>query len=68
MHLRDWLSQEGIGFAEFARRINVSNATVVRRYAYGERTPERTVMPRIVEATNGAVQPNDFFELSDNAA
>lgn len=62
MQLRDYLLSANETYAGFARRIGVSNAKVVARYAKGERIPDRLVMPRIVAATAGAVQPNDFFD------
>ena len=65
MKLRDHITQEGLTLAEFAKRINRSEATV-SRIARGINTPDWATMLSIIEATAGAVQPNDF--LADEAA
>ncbi len=64
MKLADYLSKQNIPGAEFARRIEVSQEAV-RRYVKGDRRPEWDVLARIVSATDGHVQPNDFLKLSD---
>ena len=48
-------------YAEFARRIGVTNESV-RRYAHGQRFPRPEIMRRIMAATDGAVGPNDFLD------
>lgn len=67
MQLKTWLQDKGVSYAEFARRIGASNGKVVQRYAERERMPEPTMMTKIVEATDGAVQPNDFYDLPAGA-
>lgn len=62
MQLKDWLDQEGLKPAHFAPRIKRS-AEAVRRYALGERIPDKATMPLIVRETGGAVTANDFFEI-----
>jgi hypothetical protein len=61
MRLSEYLDMTGEGYATFGRRIGLASAGNARRYASGERVPRRDVMQRIVVATGGAVQPNDFF-------
>ena len=46
--------------AELAKRIGVTEVSL-SRYEREERIPAREIMPKIVEATGGAVQPNDFY-------
>lgn len=63
MQLSKFLEERGETIAEFAERINLSHEAV-RRYAARERIPRADIMPRIIEATAGQVQPNDFFEAA----
>lgn len=61
MTLRDWLIEKKVTTAEFATRIGRS-PEAVRRYINGDRIPDKSTMPLIVNETAGAVMPNDFFE------
>ena len=63
MELADYLSKQNISGAEFAQRIEVSQEAV-RRYVKGDRRPEWDILARIVSATDGHVQPNDFLKMS----
>lgn len=67
MKLSTWLSEEALSFAEFAPRID-RTAEAVRRYANGERIPDRDTMPKIVRETGGRVTANDFFDVADHVA
>ena len=60
MTLTEYLAQQDLDAGRFAEKIGVSGEAV-RRYALGRRTPRPAIMRRIVEATGGAVQPNDFL-------
>lgn len=60
MTIDEFLQTQSINAAEFAKKLGVS-AETVRRYANGSRTPAREVMKRIVDVTEGAVTPNDFY-------
>ncbi len=60
MTLAEYLSKNEIRRDEFAHRIGVSEVSVTR-YANGRRTPRPESMRAIIEATNGAVTPNDFL-------
>jgi transcriptional regulator with XRE-family HTH domain len=62
MRLREYLTQNSISRAEFARQIGVKHITVTR-YLDG-RVPEPSVMEKIIEATAGKVTANDFFDLA----
>ena len=66
MKLRAWLDEREISNGDFGGRIN-RTAEAVRRYAAGERLPDRATMPLIVRETGGEVQPNDFFDIEVNA-
>jgi transcriptional regulator with XRE-family HTH domain len=63
MTLKEWLSEHDVAVAEFAARIG-RTAEAVRRYASGERIPDKSTMPLIADATSGAVTANDFFGIA----
>ena len=63
MKLSEHMKANGLTLAAFAEMIGVSGAKAVHRYALGQRMPTPEVMRRIVAATDGAVQPNDFYDL-----
>ena len=62
MKLSTYMKNRKLGAADLAREIGVS-PQAVRRYCSGERIPAPEVMRRIVAATGGAVQPNDFYDV-----
>lgn len=65
MLLETWLKDEGkISLGEFARRIGAKNARTVQRYVKRERVPSPAMMEAISRATDGKVQPNDFFAIA----
>lgn len=63
MLLQEWLSENGLSNGQFGGRIS-RTAEAVRRYASGERIPDREAMTAIVRETGGAVLPNDFYGLA----
>jgi transcriptional regulator with XRE-family HTH domain len=63
MRLQDYLADTGVTRAEFARRIGVKHITVTRYVSEG-RVPEPSVMEKIIEATEGKVTANDFFDIA----
>jgi transcriptional regulator with XRE-family HTH domain len=65
MNLSGYLRQHEIKLADFAGRIGVT-ATALQRYLDGERRPRAAILERIHRATDGAVQPNDFFAFIKN--
>jgi hypothetical protein len=67
MKLKEWMDREEVSNQEFGKRIERSSEAV-RRYAEGLRIPDRETMPLIVRETNGEVQPNDFFDLPEQAS
>jgi transcriptional regulator with XRE-family HTH domain len=60
MTLTEYLLNNGETGSQFARRIDVAQATV-HRYCNGVRIPRPEILQRIQVATNGAVTPNDFI-------
>lgn len=62
MTLRDWLDARGVTIAEFALRIGRTSESV-RRYANGDRIPDKETMPLIAAETGGDVTANDFFGI-----
>jgi len=60
MRLSDYLTKSGLTISDFARRAKITVSTV-HRAASGKVTPSAETMQRISEATEGAVQPNDFY-------
>lgn len=69
MRLQQFLDQNNIGRAEFAKAIGVSEVAITR-YVGGKRMPRPEILVKIKVATNGAVTPNDFLHapLSAEAA
>jgi len=63
MHpLEKYLQDEKLTATEFAARIDRSVSTVTR--AMRGSVPDPTTLEKIVAATNGKVQPNDFYPFS----
>lgn len=62
MRLEDWLNEQKVSVGAFARKIGVPDSTI-RRVISERRSPTHAIMERIIAATDGAVLPNDFFEL-----
>lgn len=63
MNLRTYLSGQKIPATQFAATIGVSVAAL-HRYIAGDRVPRTDVLERISCVTDGAVQPNDFFDFA----
>jgi transcriptional regulator with XRE-family HTH domain len=62
MQLAIYLEQNNISDSDFADQIGVERQAVYR-YRSGQRFPEKTILHKIFEATNGAVTANDFAGL-----
>jgi glutamine synthetase len=63
MKLSDYIRTNELTAAELARRLGVSRQNV-SRWARGDVIPRPDEMKRIIEATAGAVTPNDFFDTA----
>lgn len=57
-----YLSQNKITVEDFAGVVGLS-APAIYKYLSGERTPRGQSVPKIAEATGGAVTANDFYNL-----
>lgn len=64
MRLDHWLSQNGESRSAFARRANLSAASVTALCNDPNVWVSRDMARKIAEATSGAVTPNDFLGLS----
>lgn len=62
MTLSDYLAERRIDDAAFAATIEVDRSSV-NRMRRGKLIPGSEVLRRIVDATSGAVTPNDFFDI-----
>ena len=69
MQLADYLREQNLSQAAFGERIGEPQQTV-SRIAAGRSIPRPKIMAKIVEATGGAVTPNDFYKIEqpDEAA
>lgn len=65
--LSSYLKERNLTVEQFGALIERSGATV-SRIARGIQKPDSETMQRIIDATGGAVQPNDFFKLPESAA
>lgn len=61
MKLEAYIAETGTKRAAIAQAIGVSEVAI-HRYISGTRIPRPETMAKIVAATGGAVQPNDFFD------
>lgn len=59
MKLETFLTENEMSRSDFARIVGVSEVSICR-YIANQRMPKRDVLSKIMEATNGAVTPNDF--------
>ena len=62
MNLKDYLKLNQITNKEFAKSLGI-NSVSLSRYINGERIPEKEIVLKILEKTNGCVSPNDFYFL-----
>lgn len=67
MTLKDWLAERQVSVPEFAARIK-RTPEAVRRYANGDRIPDKETMPVIAHETSGEVTANDFFGITTDSA
>lgn len=62
MRLSDYLEKNRLTQTAFAELIGADQGQIAR-YVSGERLPRRDLMQKIIDATDGAVTPNDFFQV-----
>lgn len=63
MRLQDYLTEAQLTYGQFAELIDATEGAV-RRYAKGERIPDKERMIRIALATACKVTANDFFGIA----
>lgn len=61
MKLGDWLKWKEMTREAFAELVGVTHASV-SGYALGNHIPGREPMRKIIEVTEGAVTPADFYQ------
>lgn len=66
MKLSAYLDEHKETYASFGPKVGLS-AFGVGKLARGERRPRPATMQRIIDATGGAVTPNDFFDQATPA-
>tara|TARA_A100001391_G_scaffold179136_3_gene143939 strand:+ start:2664 stop:2876 length:213 start_codon:yes stop_codon:yes gene_type:complete len=70
MHLRDYLKNQKhtqmsfIDLVEMATNVRIPQGTLAK-WVTGTRIPRKEEMQIIYKVTEGSVQPNDFYELSE---
>lgn len=66
MRLTDYLAQQNVTPAEFARRIGTTRQAI-GRYMRGERMPEVNILRAIKAESGGVVTADDFVDDVTNA-
>jgi len=64
MKLADWRRRKNLTQQQLADELGCI-VTTIARYETGLRRPDGPAMIRIYKLTEGAVQPNDFYQLPD---
>lgn len=62
MKLADWIEVKGLKSKWVAAQLRVS-PTTLSMYCTEQRVPRPDVMRRIIQLTDGHVEPNDFFDI-----
>lgn len=60
MRLKDWMTSQNIGVPALAELVGATRQAV-DGWARGRHIPRPDMMRRLVQATGGAVQPQDFY-------
>ncbi|MEZ5648169.1 MAG: helix-turn-helix transcriptional regulator [Alphaproteobacteria bacterium] len=63
MRLRAYLRLHGLSELAFAEQIGVASTTI-NRLVRGKTRPSFDLVQRIYEATQGAITPNDLFDIA----
>ena len=65
MHpLDEWIINQVSTRKEFAGKLDISVATL-SRYLSRDRVPKPEIMRKIIEATGGAITPENFYSLGN---
>ncbi len=70
MRLEEWRTTKKFSYKQLALRFGVGHATMARRWCLPSthkdaQVPGHEYMRIIVQMTDGAVQPNDFYNLHE---
>ncbi len=64
MNLKQFLKLKKISNADFAKNLNISPISL-SRYIGGQRLPEKNILLKINDLTDGLVTPNDFYLFNE---
>ncbi len=64
MNLKQFLKLKKISHADFAKNLNISPISL-SRYIGGQRLPEKNILLKINDLTDGLVTPNDFYLFNE---
>lgn len=64
MKLKEYRKKEHLTQMEVAKALGVRQG-IISAWELGNRTPSSTCMKKIIAYTNGEVQPNDFYGVSN---
>ena len=62
MKLAAWLKEREMSQQAFADKAGVSQGAIAR-FVLGRRMPNKVMMRKILDATEGQVTPNDFHDV-----
>tara|TARA_R100000808_G_scaffold220_1_gene1327 strand:+ start:508 stop:720 length:213 start_codon:yes stop_codon:yes gene_type:complete len=70
LKLNDWRTVKKLSYVQLALKLGASHAGVVRRWCLDPKhqyytIPNQEFMRNIVNMTDGAVQPNDFYKIHE---
>ena len=63
MTFNDFLKEEQLSIARFARKLDICESTVTK-WKYNDVIPRKEEMLKIYEFTDGKVSPNDFYGIN----
>jgi len=72
MTLEEYRNEKKLNYTQLARKLGLNEATMVRRWCLApdhktntpRHIPSNKHMRTIIQATDGAVQPNDFYRYA----
>lgn len=64
MTFNDFLKEEQLSIARFARKLDICESTVTK-WKYNDVIPRKEEMLKIYEFTNKRVSPNDFYGIQE---
>ncbi len=61
MKFKEYLKNQSISASKVARALEIPEVTV-NSWKYRDKVPTKSNMKKIIEFTNGQVQPTDFYD------